>query len=98
MPARTRLEPEEVQAQAATLTAGWQVVEGRRLARTWKFRDFAEALAFVNRLGALAEELDHHPDLELSWGRVACSVTTHSAGGLSALDFEFARRAEGARA
>ena len=94
MPGRRRLAPEEIPGYVAALPEGWQVVDGRRLTRTWKLRDFAEALAFVNRLGALADDLDHHPDLELSWGRVACSVTTHSAGGLSALDFEFARRAD----
>ena len=94
---RRKLRPDEREEYEAKLPEGWRVVDGTRLERAWKFNDFVEALNFVNVLGALAERMNHHPDLELSWGRVACRVTTHSAGGLSELDFEFARRAELAR-
>ena len=65
------------------------------IARDFKFADFAQALEFVNRVGGLAEELDHHPDILLhGWNRVRLTVTTHSEGGLTANDFELARRVD----
>lgn len=77
---------------AIEIPDGWEVIDGKRLRRTWRFADFATALAFVNRVGALAEELGHHPDVELGWGRVAIEWTTHDAGGLTDRDAEAARR------
>jgi 4a-hydroxytetrahydrobiopterin dehydratase len=56
--------------------------------RTW--RNFAEALAWVNEVGALAEARDHHPDIAISWNRVTLEVSTHSAGGLTAKDLDLA--------
>jgi len=84
------MTPEDIAARAAD-TPAWAVMDGRRLERTFTFPDFATALAFVNRLGALAEEMDHHPDLHLSWGEVIVSVWTHSVGGLTGKDFTLAR-------
>lgn len=55
--------------------------------RTYRFKDFKEALEFVNSVGALAEEEGHHPDIQLSWGKVGVSLTTHSIKGLSENDF-----------
>lgn len=55
--------------------------------RTFRFKDFAEALAFTNKVGAVAEEQGHHPDIQLGWGKVAVSLSTHSIGGLSENDF-----------
>jgi 4a-hydroxytetrahydrobiopterin dehydratase len=69
------------------LGAGWTVVRGRKLRTAFAFADFAEALAFVNEVGALAEAQGHHPDLELGWGRVVIELTSHDVGGLSARDF-----------
>jgi len=66
---------------------GWQVEDGRRLVRTWRFDDFAGALALVNRVGAVAEAENHHPDIELGWGRVVVRLWTHTVGGLSDNDF-----------
>ncbi|OGS48401.1 MAG: 4a-hydroxytetrahydrobiopterin dehydratase [Euryarchaeota archaeon RBG_16_68_13] len=59
--------------------------------RTWRFKDFPEALSFVNRVGALAEAADHHPDIANSWNRVTLSLTTHDAGGLTRRDFDLAK-------
>jgi 4a-hydroxytetrahydrobiopterin dehydratase len=56
--------------------------------RTWG--DFAEALAWVNEVGALAEARDHHPDIAISWNRVTLELSTHSAGGLTAKDLDLA--------
>ncbi|HTX45884.1 MAG TPA: 4a-hydroxytetrahydrobiopterin dehydratase [Solirubrobacteraceae bacterium] len=67
--------------------------EGEMIVRSWKFDDFAAALAFVNRVGEAAEEANHHPDILLhGWNNVKLSLTNHSAGGLTAVDFEMAGR------
>jgi len=67
--------------------------EGDEIVRERKFDDFAAALAFVNRVGDAAEEANHHPDILLhGWNNVKLSLTNHSAGGLTAVDFEMAAR------
>jgi 4a-hydroxytetrahydrobiopterin dehydratase len=60
---------------------------GTELSREFKFDDFAQALAFVDKVGALADEAWHHPAIELSWGRVRITLSTHSVHGLSESDF-----------
>lgn len=75
---------------------GWALAEdARSLSREYAFTDFKEALAFTNRIGELAEEEGHHPDIELSWGRVGIQLTTHSVKGLSENDFILAARING---
>jgi 4a-hydroxytetrahydrobiopterin dehydratase len=65
--------------------------DGEQIVRTWELADFAAALAFVNRVGELAEARNHHPDILLhGWNKVRLSVTNHSAGGLTEADFELA--------
>ncbi len=61
--------------------------DGKWISREYKFKNFAEALAFTNKVGAIAESEGHHPDLELGWGRVKISLTTHAIKGLSENDF-----------
>jgi len=73
---------------------GWNVIDGKRLRREWRFPDFASALGFVVEVGRMADELGHHPDVELGWGRAAIEWTTHDAGGLTANDDEAARRTD----
>lgn len=80
--------------QLAKKVPEWKVVGGKHLARTFTFPDFATALAFVNAAGAIAEALDHHPDVQLSWGKVHLEITTHDAGGLTEKDFTFAERVD----
>jgi 4a-hydroxytetrahydrobiopterin dehydratase len=70
----------------------WEVVEGHHLAKAWKFRDFASALAFVDRIGALADKEGHHPDLALGWGYVRCDLHTHKVDGLTDADFVLAAK------
>jgi 4a-hydroxytetrahydrobiopterin dehydratase len=65
-------------------------VEGEGIERTFSFGDFAEAVSFVNRVASLAEETGHHPDIGIRWTRVRLRLTTHSCGGLTALDFDLA--------
>jgi 4a-hydroxytetrahydrobiopterin dehydratase len=69
---------------------GWQVVDGHHLEKTYTFPDFAEALAFTNRVGAIAEEQNHHPDIHLGWGKVRLEIWTHTADGLTRKDFALA--------
>jgi 4a-hydroxytetrahydrobiopterin dehydratase len=70
----------------------WNVIEGHHLAKTFTFPDFREALKFVNRVGELAEEQGHHPDLFLAWGKVAITIWTHKVNGLTESDFIMAAK------
>jgi 4a-hydroxytetrahydrobiopterin dehydratase len=73
---------------------GWQVVDGRKLTKRYRFSDFASALAFVNRIGAIAEEQGHHPDIALAWGKVGVEIWTHKINGLTESDFIFAAKCD----
>ena len=86
MASRKLLTPEEV-AHHASATPHWQVVEGKKLKRTYSFPDFASGLHLVNRVGEIAERQGHHPDIHLYWGKVEIEISTHDAGGLTELDF-----------
>jgi 4a-hydroxytetrahydrobiopterin dehydratase len=67
--------------------------ENDEIVREWRFDDFAAALAFVNRVGETAEDANHHPDILLhGWNKVRLSLTNHSAGGLTPVDFEMAAK------
>ena len=70
---------------------GWKR-EGDAIERTWRFRTFMEAVAFMNRVFALAEEANHHPNLTNVWATVTIRYTTHDAGGLTKKDFEIAAK------
>ncbi|MGE3269375.1 MAG: 4a-hydroxytetrahydrobiopterin dehydratase [Chloroflexota bacterium] len=76
---------------------GWAVVDGQKLRKTYRFPDFAQALAFVNRAGGVAEAEGHHPDLLLTWGKVSAEVWTHAIGGLSENDFILAAKLDALR-
>lgn len=71
---------------------GWNVIEEHHLAKTFTFPDFGEALKFVNRVGELAEEQGHHPDLFLTWGKVEITTWTHKINGLTENDFILAAK------
>ena len=76
---------------------GWSVVDEHHLTKTYRFADFAEALAFVNRVGAIAEAEGHHPDICLAWGRVRLDIWTHKVDGLTESDFVLAAKADEAQ-
>ena len=76
------------------LGGGWEVVDGHHLRKEYRFRNFVEALAFTNRIGAMAEEQQHHPDVHLAWGRVAVEIWTHKIDGLTESDFVFAAKCD----
>jgi 4a-hydroxytetrahydrobiopterin dehydratase len=77
---------------------GWSVVDGHHLEKIYKLKNFAEALTLVNRIGAVAEDQNHHPDLMLAWGKVAVQIWTHKINGLTESDFVFAAKCDAAHA
>ncbi len=72
---------------------GWSVFENR-LRKSYTFSNFATALAFVNKLGAIADEQDHHPDVSIHWGDLTLTLWTHAAGGVTRRDLRLARALE----
>jgi 4a-hydroxytetrahydrobiopterin dehydratase len=86
------LANEQVSALLKQLEPGWEVVDGHHLKREYPFKDFKQALAFVNRVGELAEQQQHHPDLYLTWGRVVVTLWTHKIDALTENDFRLAAK------
>ena len=84
----TALTAQEAASRLVALP-GWQIEEGE-LTRTFSFKDFLAALAFVNRVGEQAEKAGHHPDIDIRYNRVRLGLVTHDAGGQTAKDFELA--------
>ena len=87
------LTPEQIAPLLAQLEE-WTVVEHHHLERQYKLKNFAEALALVNRIGAIAEEQNHHPDIFLAWGKVGVKIWTHKINGLTESDFVFAAKCD----
>jgi 4a-hydroxytetrahydrobiopterin dehydratase len=83
------LSEEEIQSRVADLGNGWEHY-GNSLRREYKFDDFSGAVDFVNRLTPVANEMNHHPDLFVSWGLVRVSLISHSEHGITDKDFELA--------
>ena len=86
---RTLLTADEVKAGLRGLAPGWSAA-GNALVRTVEFDSFLTAVRFIGELAPVAEQLDHHPDLRLSWRTVELNLSTHSAGGLTELDLRLA--------
>ena len=84
------LSEDEVEQRLAELE-GWSR-EGDALRREFKLEGFVGSIEFVNRLVEPAEEMNHHPDLAISWNKVTVSLSTHSEGGITESDFELARK------
>jgi 4a-hydroxytetrahydrobiopterin dehydratase len=84
------LNEDEIASRLRRLT--WER-EGDEIAREWRFEDFTEAVAFVNRVAEVAEEANHHPDIFIhGWNKVKLALINHSAGGLTEMDFTMAAR------
>lgn len=90
VPPLTAEEIRPLQAQVKD----WTVVNNHHLERQFKFPDFKTALAFVDRVGALAEEQGHHPDIFLAWGKVGVTIWTHKIDGLTESDFILAAKVD----
>ncbi|MBV6498259.1 MAG: putative pterin-4-alpha-carbinolamine dehydratase [Prosthecobacter sp.] len=86
------LTPGELEEALASMS-GW-TLEAGELAKEFRFASYLEGAAFVRRLAEKAEAMNHHPDLHLGWRKVRMRVSTHSAGGLTELDFSLAREAD----
>lgn len=84
------LSDDEIERRLAELP-GWER-DGAAIRRRFKFDDFQGSIDFVNRVAPAAEELNHHPDLAISWNTVDCTLTTHSQGALTEGDFVLARQ------
>ena len=89
---RHRVDPKLFAEYVNSRLQGWRVVEGHHLEKEWTFPDFAAALAFTNRIGAIAEELNHHPDVYLAWGKVRVTLRSHDVNRLTGRDFQLAAR------
>jgi len=97
IPCRGGIDPlsgDELNGWHELLGNDWQVVDEHHLEKTYRFADFVQALAFTNRVGALAEEINHHPDICLGWGRVQITLWTHKIDGLADADFIWAAKAD----
>jgi|SRR5579863_210099 len=86
--------PADVSAALLRELDGWELVDNHHLAKTYRFKNFADALAFVNRVGAIAEDQNHHPDIWLAWGKVKLEIWTHKIDGLTESDFIFAAKVD----
>lgn len=86
------LPPDAARKLKGDLDPAWELVRDHHLARTVRFPDFATALAFVNRIGKIAEAENHHPDLTLGWGKVGIEIFTHAIDGLTESDFVLAAK------
>ena len=84
----TKLSDIEIQ-RALGNRSGW-TRRGTAITRTFEFPTFPAAIAFVDRVAEVAEHMDHHPDIDIRYTKVSCSLSTHSAGGITAKDFALA--------
>jgi 4a-hydroxytetrahydrobiopterin dehydratase len=88
------LPNDRVQGLLKELGRGWVLNSHGHLERLYTFKDFAQALAFVNKVGAVAEAEAHHPDLLLAWGKCKIEIWTHKINGLTESDFYLAAKAD----
>ena len=94
VPCRGSIPPltaQEIKPLAAQVDK-WSVVDNHHVEKEFKFPDFKSALAFVNKVGAIAEEQGHHPDIFLAWGKAGIKIWTHKINGLTESDFILAAK------
>ena len=85
-----KFTPDQIKAALPTVK-DWKK-QSAEITRTFQFKDFAAAMAFVNKVANLAEAANHHPDIDIRWNKVTLALATHSEGGLTQNDFELARK------
>lgn len=90
---RKKLNAQEIEENLKDLT-GWKA-SGEKIKKRFEFENFAESLEFVDQAGAIAERLDHHPDITFGWGYAEFFITTHDVGGLTYNDFDLAKEIDG---
>lgn len=91
---RHRVDPKAFADAVHAFANGWRVVDEHHLEKEYTFRNFAEALAFTNEVGALAEKLDHHPDIHLAWGKVRLISWSHDVNAITHRDYRLAAAVE----
>jgi 4a-hydroxytetrahydrobiopterin dehydratase len=91
-PKRTLLTKDQIAIELAKLD-GWFLAE-KEIRKSWELRDFVKAMEFVNAVAVIAEKFNHHPDISIRWNKVDLTLSTHSAGGLTSLDFLVAEAVE----
>jgi 4a-hydroxytetrahydrobiopterin dehydratase len=93
-PSRSKLSDVEIQRALGSLP-GW-TRRGDALTKTYSFARFGDGIAFVQRVAAAADAMDHHPDIDIRYTKVTCVLSTHSAGGITQLDLDLAQQIESA--
>ncbi len=88
------LSDAEIKNYLAQLKTDWEVVEAKKIKKQFKFKNFKEAMHFINKVAELAESENHHPDMHIYYNRVIIELWTHAAGGLSENDFILAAKVE----
>ncbi len=88
------ISPEKAREYLSQLS-GWELVEAKKIRKEFKFSNFPQSLGFVNKVGSLAEEEQHHPNITISYNKVSISLSTHTIGGLSENDFIMAAKING---
>ncbi len=91
------LKGNELTTLLKMLDDGWKTINEHHLEKNYAFPDFKQALAFTNRVGDLAEQQGHHPDIYLAWGKVVLTIWTHAIDGLTESDFILAAKADQVR-
>jgi 4a-hydroxytetrahydrobiopterin dehydratase len=86
------LPQEDVRRYLFKLRGGWEAADNKKIRREFKFKNFRDAMNFANRIAEIAERENHHPDLHVSYGKVAVELTTHALSGLSENDFILAAK------
>ncbi|HRI89130.1 MAG TPA: 4a-hydroxytetrahydrobiopterin dehydratase [Candidatus Hydrogenedentes bacterium] len=89
-----KLQGADITRLMALLNGDWQCVDEHHLEKAYKFKNFVDALAFTNAVGAIAEEQNHHPDILTTWGKTKVTIWTHKIDGLTESDFYFAAKVE----
>lgn len=87
------LNPEQIKT-ALPAVKEWKK-QSASITRTFQFKDFAAAMAFVNKVAHAAEAANHHPDIDVRWNKVTLTLATHSEGGLTQKDFDLAKQIDG---
>ncbi|MCR4263374.1 MAG: 4a-hydroxytetrahydrobiopterin dehydratase [Candidatus Roizmanbacteria bacterium] len=86
--------PEEIEKYNSVLSTPWQVLDNKKITREFKFKNFTEAMQFVNSVAKLAQSEGHHPDIYIFYNKVKLELWTHAIGGLSINDFILAAKIE----
>lgn len=86
------LKHDEIEAYLSSIADGWENIEDKKIEKVYKFKDFAQALEFTNKIGEIAEEEGHHPNIHLAWGMVKVQLFTSKIQGLHLNDFIMAAK------